>query len=335
MSEHGPHAPHGHESPALRAAYAQSMAPYLAAVSTLAAEAIDRELLRFGGSPPRVGGVGKAVEDLARLMQSTQQTADLLGRGDTLKAARRLVGVPPALPPAPPGVPPGSFPGPFGSGGGLPRVPFNEAVADVLARDPVLLANAQDVATAYNEGHVFSMARAVEQETVTRAQKAVAKAIHQGTGSVDLAQHIREIARKAGEDMAGWTRAYSQTVAETNLATAYSAGRFRQVSDPATASVIGALMFDGPADSSARPNHKAAIGLIAAPDDPVWDFLAPPLGFRCRHGLSFVDWLTLKRMGLVLPNGRVRAARIPPGAGPDPGFRHTGRPDRVLYGHAS
>lgn len=334
MPEHG-HGPHAHESAALRAAYAQSLAPYLSAVSALAAEAIHVQLLRFGGEVPRVGGMGRAVEELASLIQKTQQTADLLGRGDTLRVARRMVGAPPVKPPMPPGVPPGSFPVPFGGGGGVPRVPFNEAVADVLARDPVLLKSAEEVATAYNESHVFSMARAVEQETVARAQKAVAKALHEGEGPVALARNIREIARKAGEDMAGWTRNYAETVSENALATAYSAGRFRQMADTETASVIGALEFVGPNDSSKRPNHRAALGLVAAPDDPVWDVLAPPLGHRCRDGLALVDWLTLKRRGLVLPNGRVRPATIPPGAHPDPGFRHTGRPDRVLYGFAS
>jgi SPP1 gp7 family putative phage head morphogenesis protein len=327
----------GGPSRALHATYAASLSRYMEAVEALSREALDIALVTRGGKPPRVGGLGQATDRLASVIRDTQMAADAVGRRDTLDAARRIAasGAPPKTPDEPP--PLAHPPSPFGGGDGspLPRVVYHEAVADILARRPMLAVGQDAVASAYNEQHAFAMARAVESTTVDRAQRAVAKAIATGRSARQVGVELREIAKTAGEDMDGWTRWYSETVAETNMNTAYSAGRFRQMADPAVASVIGALMFDGPQDdSSTRPNHAAAVGLIAAPDDPVWNVIAPPLGFRCRHYLSFVNWETLKRMGLVLENGRVRRATIPAGAHADPGFRHTGRPDIAIYGGA-
>lgn len=53
---------------------------------------------------------------------------------------------------------------------------------------------------------------------------------------------------------------------------------------------------------------------------------------NCRHSLSFVSWPELRARRLVLPDGTVRRARLPAGAHADAGFRHTGRPDRAIYG---
>ncbi|HUW32524.1 MAG TPA: phage minor head protein, partial [Planctomycetota bacterium] len=138
------------------------------------------------------------------------------------------------------------------------------------------------------------------------------------------------------EDMADWTRSYAETVWRTNMSTAYSAGRFRQMADPAVAYAIGALMFDGPTDTGpmgdTRPNHAAAVGLVGAADDPGWQIIAPPLGYNCRHSLSFLSWDECRRRGKVLPDGSIRRMKIPNDAFPDKGFRSGGRPDQLIYG---
>ena len=42
------------------------------------------------------------------------------------------------------------------------------------------------------------------------------------------------------------------------------------------------LEFLATLDDNVRENHRAADGLIAAPEDPVWNSLSPPLGHNCR-----------------------------------------------------
>lgn len=277
------------------AVYAQSIAPYLAAVSEIVHEAaVVEAYMEVGGPAPIVGGIGQAAERLAEIIRETQQHADLVGRRDTLKAADRLartgtgggggfVRTPP-MPPAPGGAPlPEPTPEP------LPRVPFTEAVGDMLAREPRLAQTAEEVAAAYNEQHGFALARASSLEATKRVKDSVARILHTGQPLGAAVKSVRGLVAAIGEDLADWTRAYTETALHTNIATAYSAGRFRQMAEPAVAYAIGALMFDGPDDDSARPNHVAALGLIAAPDDPVWDALAPPLGFRAVEAGALVS----------------------------------------------
>ncbi len=311
-----------------RAAYAKALAPYLAALEAVKNETIRVEVFRaLGGDPPAVGAVDRAVARLGEVIREAQMTVDVASRQMVLEAADRfrrsgLAREVKAIAEESPV--------------GLPAVSFPEAVADIMAREPRLARSAEEVARAYNEDHGFALARASSVTVTRRVQDAVAKAIQTGKPVDAAVRSIRATVAAAGEDMADWTRAYAETVFRTNLSTAYSAGRFREMADPAVAYAIGALMFDGPTDAepagSSRRNHVAAVGLIAAPTDPVWDKLAPPLGWSCRHSLSLVPWGECRRRRLVLPDGTIRPARVPPGAHADAGFRHTGRPDIAIYG---
>lgn len=319
----------------LRAVLARGLSPYLAALERMAKESARVALYRGGrGRAPAVGAKGEAVADLASLIAETKAVADMVGRLDVIRSADRIVRaigtrvVRSAGATAPPGAPPppGSATAPAAGGGefgGLPRVAFHEAVADIIVREPRLAASAAEVAQAYGTEHAFALARSADLEITRRVQDAIAKALQVGSPLGDAAEVVAEVG--------DFSRAYAETVVRTNVATAYSAGRFRQMADPAVRNVIGALRFTAVGDADTRHNHAAADGLIASPDDPVWQHLAPPLGFRCRCGLDFVDWIELRRRGMVLPDGTVRRAAIPAGAGPDRGFDHRGRPDVALY----
>lgn len=321
----------------LRSLFARQLAPYMAAVEGVVREAARVEVYKAGhGRAPAVGALGAATSQLADVMASTKATADMLGREATVRAADRIARtqgrlLARALPAGGGGMglpPPGALPAaggaPIPGPGGLPRVPFTEAVADIVAREPRLAAGAAEVAHAYGSEHVFAMARASEIEVVKRVQAALAKAVATG-------QSIPEVVEIVA-DLGDFTRAYAETVVRTNLTTSFSAGRFRQMADPAVAFAIGALRFTAIGDADTRANHAAADGLIAAPGDPVWHRLAPPLGFRCRCTLSFVSWPELGRRGLLTDARTVRVAHVPSGAHADAGFSHSGRPDIVIYG---
>lgn len=248
-----------------------------------------------------------AVGELRRLLWQTMTHADLLARKRVRLYKRNLEGNARFASSATPV---------------MPKVPFKEAVADLVSREPILADKVDDIAEIYAR-HGFSLAKAAELETVKKVQEFLATAAQHGT-TADRASWVLE-------SMGDWSRAYADTVYRTNLSNAYAAGTFREAMDPDVAQVIGALEFDDVGDSDTRPNHHAAEGLVAAPDDPVWDRLAPPLGYRCRCFLRFVDRLELEQRGLIGRDGRVRRATIPPGAHADPGFRVT-RPDRAIYG---
>lgn len=204
------------------------------------------------------------------------------------------------------------------------QVVFEDAVQDILRREPRLASNAEEVQKVYGAGHSFALARSTELKLTQRIQTAIANLIEQGKSADDASLVIAE--------MGDFTRAYADTVFRTNLNTAYSAGRFRQAFDPDIAEIVGAFEYNAVGDIDTRDNHDAADGLIAGTTDPIWDIFAPPLGYLCRCSLRTVDRFELDDLKLLGPNGTI-IRKTPAGfssARPDVGFGR-GRPDRRIY----
>ena len=214
----------------------------------------------------------------------------------------------------------------------VPRVPFREAVEDLVSRWPALVdlespvPRWEQIAELYKERHAFSLARATDLILTERIQGILRRGITE-------AQPV-ETTTSLIEALSGFARSYVDTVYRTNLNTAYTAGRLKQTEDPAVSRVIGAFELVDQGDADVRPNHHAASGLIASHFDPIWDTFAPPLGYNCRCSLRLVDRFELERRGLIGPGGQVQ--RYTPdgfgGAYPDPGFGQRRRPDRQIYG---
>lgn len=265
-----------------------------------------RQLLQHSSAP--------ASRKFARAMGEAMALADLIGRRRLLLELRAR--------------------GAFRSDPAdiVPHVPFEEAVADIVSREPVLAASAAEVSAAYTQRHAFSLARKAEISVVRRVQKALGDMARLGVAEPSAARLL--------EELAGFSRAYAQTVFRTNLASANAAGRWRQSRTEPVRAVASAFEYIGPDDADTRrgrpkdngENHRAAIGLIAAFDDPVWDRTSAPSGFGCRHTLRILSNAELKRRGLLSADGTVRR-REPSNFSqfrPHPDF--TGRPDVRFYG---
>ncbi len=206
----------------------------------------------------------------------------------------------------------------------FPSLSFEEALRDLLTREPRLAPGAHLVAELYSTRHAFALARSSELEITKRVQAALGNLMSEGITRPKAEQVIQSIG--------GWSRAYADTVYRTNLNTAYTAGRFQQAADPDVADVMPAFERFAIRDSNARVNHLAAHGLIAATNDPIWDTAATPSGYGCRCNMRLVSKFELKRLGLIGLDGQV-LRRIPPGFEsyhPDENFE-AGRPDRRMY----
>lgn len=264
----------------------------------------------------------EAQERIAREVGDAAGLADLLGRRRALleaDAARRRL---------PRGEFVASAPRLRLFGRKVPEVPFAEAARDLAGREPRL---AQEVARTgeplwkavqriYREERGFAAARAADLTVTRRVQKFVASTLA-GEGP-DLRPDF--VLSELGE----WNRSYAETVFRTNMTTSYAAGRFQQAADPDVAEVIVGLRYVAVLDGDVRPNHRAAHGLVARQDDPVWDRISPPLGYNCRCTIELVDRFEAARAGLLDEDGRLPRASVPSGARPDRGFQG-GRPDRI------
>jgi uncharacterized protein with gpF-like domain len=137
--------------------------------------------------------------------------------------------------------------------------------------------------------------------------------------------------REAVKELSDWTTAQAELVYANNVKTAYAAGAWTRISHPDVARVLPGMKFVSACLATTRPNHRAAHGLVAPTDSPLWDTFGGLLGHGCRCSRREVSYSEAKRNGWLDENGKLMTIK-PPGfekAGPDPGFGVI-RPDKSL-----
>jgi len=270
----------------------------------------------------------RRLKDLADIISQTMMLADLLGRKRLLMEfdAHAKHRQPARFRTDIWGV------GTFGATPVVPKVPFTEAYEDILEREPRLVKSADEVRRAYSGDNGFAifnlpakLANDARLKLTARIQKALADFAAAGESVPSVRKQLAAIGN--------FSAAYAETVYRTNLSTAFTAGRMKQMQDPDVLDVTPAFEFSKIGDGDERPNHAAAGGTLAAVNHPIWDLLSPPLGFNCRHDLRSVDRFELKDRGLLV-KGHIVKPYFPPSinaAGPDKGFRVV-RTDKRIYG---
>lgn len=208
-------------------------------------------------------------------------------------------------------------------GPALPVVDFKEAIAEILNRKPELAKGYKAVQDVYAERHGFAMAKSTDMAVTTRVQALISEHIKGGK--------VLPSPRQALDALGDWTRAYSDTVYETNVKTAYTAGMWQRLETPEVARVLPGARFVSALMVTSRPNHTAAHGFMASTDAPEWNYLSPPLGYRCHCTVREISIFEARERGILDPNGRLVTVR-PAGfekAAPDEGFGRA-RPDHML-----
>jgi SPP1 gp7 family putative phage head morphogenesis protein len=113
-----------------------------------------------------------------------------------------------------------------------------------------------------------------------------------------------------------------QNVFVTNMQSAYQAGRFKQMLDPAVLEDRPYWKYTAMHDKRTRPSHRALDNTVRRYDDPFWKTHYPPNGFRCRCGVQNLTAEEVASEGLEVGEGPV----IDPATGqaiqPDEGFRN-------------
>lgn len=217
----------------------------------------------------------------------------------------------------------------------IPRVTLSEALDDMVERTPVTLRaaaerTAQRIAQIYGQGRAVAFVRSAEESVTAQAHEFLARAFREGMGESEAGRALALSIERVRVETAPWSESYARMVFRTNVNTAVTAGRFRQVRDSEVRAVIPAFRFDTMEDVDVRANHAPADGRIWKVDNPVWARLAPPLGYNCRCQVAMASYPSLVAMGRVGAGGQVMEDSVPPDAYPDPGFRHGGRPDLFL-----
>ncbi len=142
-------------------------------------------------------------------------------------------------------------------------------------------------------GHdrAFIVAGAAKADLLQDLRAAVARAIEEGRGIEAFRKDFREIVKKHG--WTGWTgegtkagEAWrTRVIYQTNMATSYAAGRYRQLTDPDFLRLRPYWRYVH-SDSvlHPRPHHKhwGDMRLTLRHDHPFWQTHFPPNGWGCR-----------------------------------------------------
>ena len=170
------------------------------------------------------------------------------------------------------------------------------------------------------DAHAELLRQLKESKEKTYFDEATQKWVYKGP---DLRQYS-QFAKKRLES-AGWTPAnpsHVETILRTNVATAYSSGRFTEMTQPSVIKHRPYWQIVGVNDSRQRPTHRKAQNTILPADDPFWRSAYPPFGYCCRCRV-----VSRSKRWVDAHGGPTRA----PLGLPDPGFR-SGMPTLLIPG---
>jgi len=147
----------------------------------------------------------------------------------------------------------------------------------------------------------FMIAGATQADLLNDLRQAIDKAISQGTTLAAFRKDFDKAVAHYGWDYNGGRNWRSRIIYETNLRTAYQAGRYQQMQAIAHRRPYWRYRHS---DSVAnpRPQHVAWDGMILRHDDPFWQTHYPPNGWGCKCYLETLAERDLKRFGKTGPD---------------------------------
>lgn len=199
--------------------------------------------------------------------------------------------------------------------------PFQEAANFLRQKAAVPTRSYRDVWDAAHS-KMFMVAGAQSEALVKDFQDAVARAIETGSTLDDFRKDFDKIVATHGWQYNGTRGWRSQIIFETNLSTAYAAGRYAKLSAPDTLRQFPGWQYNHSGAKHPRLQHKAWDGRIWPANDPIWNEIFPPNGYRCGCFVTPVSGRAINRKGGYdsIPNLDQLGTDQP--AGVDPSFAY-------------
>lgn len=141
----------------------------------------------------------------------------------------------------------------------------------------------------------FVVAGAMKAGLVADLKAAVDKARAEGRTITDFRKDFDAIVQRHGWDYKGARGWRTRTILETNLRTAYAAGKWQQAQ--ATKDRRPYLRYVAILDRRTRPDHRGWHGTVLHIDAGLWDTHYPPCGFGCRCTVQTLSDRDLGRYG--------------------------------------
>jgi hypothetical protein len=179
-------------------------------------------------------------------------------------------------------------------------MPFQEAIDYLRQKQPATSTHWTEY---LNEAHArsFVVAGATKDALVADFKAAVDEAISEGTGYNKFRGTFDELVKKYGWKHAGRPGWRASVIYKTNMANAYSAGRYIQQTDPDVLAAFPYWEYLHVNCAHPRLQHVAWSGMVLRADDPWWATNYPPNGWGCHCIVGLVNERGLAARGLKGP----------------------------------
>lgn len=124
-------------------------------------------------------------------------------------------------------------------------------------------------------------------------------------------QRAGRIDAQTGEIRKGLNAWRLKTIFQTNMQSAYMAGRYRELKEQVNTRPY--WQYVAVLDARTRPSHEALHGKVFRHDDPIWKVIWPPNGYNCRCSVRALSERELQRMGLSVlsSEGKLKPVQVP------------------------
>jgi uncharacterized protein with gpF-like domain len=180
-------------------------------------------------------------------------------------------------------------------------LPFPEAIAFFLQKTNLPTKRWTDNYGKTN-ARAFSVAGAMTEALLADFRREVTEALRDGMALSEFRDRFNDIVTKHGWEHVGEPGWRATIIYETNLSTAYSAGRYAQMTEPETLAAFPYWQYVHSGAKHPRPEHLAWDGLVLRADDPFWDTHYPPNGWGCGCRVRVLSGRGLSRLGRAEPD---------------------------------
>lgn len=211
-------------------------------------------------------------------------------------------------------------------------LPFDEAIRVLAAKLNVTSSHWSDV---WGKAHSrsFAVAGAATEALVADFREAVMRAIEEGESLGQFRKRFDAIVETHGWEHAGKPGWRARVIYETNLGSAYAAGRHAEMTEPGTLQAFPYWQYVHSGKKHFREQHKRWNGTVLRADDDFWRWAYPPNGYHCGCWVRPTTARDVARQGksgpdpsperviepyVVRKTGEVKRRTV----GVDPGFDH-------------
>lgn len=175
---------------------------------------------------------------------------------------------------------------------------FKQAVAWFRERVPLTQAEADDLKRRTGE-RAFTVAHVSQLKLVSGIYADIDKALAEGMSFEAFRERQLRALKNEWEGTVANPSARLETIFRTNMQSAYSAGRVREMREPDTLAVRPFWLFSAVADMRTTEVCKACDKTVLPADAGWWRTHTPPLHFNCRSAIRAITAEDARRRGGV------------------------------------